>query len=254
MFDLTDRVAIVTGGNGGIGLGMAGGLAHAGAHIVIVGRNAQKNAAAESQIRSFHLNMQVMSVVADITKEEACQEMVAQVEARFGRVDVLINNAGISIRKSPQDYVLADWHQVLDVNLIGAFLCAQAVYPAMKRVGGGKIINIGSMSALFGNHYSAVNGASKAALIQLTKTLACTWAADNIQVNAILPGWIETDMTRSVISEIPEAREKALARIPAGRSGVTDDLAGVAAFLASDVADYITGAAIPVDGGYSAFG
>ncbi len=254
MFDLTDRVAIITGGNGGVGLGMAGGLAHAGASIVIVGRNAAKNAAAVAKIQDMCLDVPVMSLVADITDKEACFGMVKQVEDSFGRVDILINNAGISVRKLPQDHTLEDWNRVQNTNLTGAFLCAQAVYPVMKHCGGGKIINIGSLMALFGNHFSAANGASKGGLVQLTKTLACAWAPDNIQVNAILPGWIDTDLTRAASQEVPGLRDKVLTRIPAARAGTIDDLAGVAVFLASDVADYITGTAIPVDGGYSAFG
>ena len=173
---------------------------------------------------------------------------------RFGRLDILVNNAGTSIRKPPEAYTAAEWHAVLDTNLTGAFLCSQAVYPIMKRSGGGKIINIGSMFALFGAAYAAPYAASKGALVQLTKSLAAAWAADNIQVNAVLPGWIDTELTRDARQQVAGLHERVLARTPAGRWGVPGDLAGIAVFLASAASDFITGAAIPVDGGFSAMG
>jgi len=180
--------------------------------------------------------------------------MIAQAADRFGRVDILVNNAGTSIRKPPETYTAAEWHVVLDTNLTGAFLCSQAAHPVMKRSGGGKIINIGSMFALFGSAYAAPYAASKGALVQLTKSLAAAWAADDIQVNAILPGWIDTELTRDARQQVPGLHERVLARTPAGRWGIPDDLAGVAVFLASAASDFITGAAIPVDGGFSAMG
>ena len=148
----------------------------------------------------------------------------------------------------------AEWHAVLDTNLTGAFLCSQAAHPVMKRSRDGKIINIGSMFALFGSAYAAPYAASKGALVQLTKSLAAAWAADNIQVNAVLPGWIDTELTRDARRAgrgIARAGSGAHAGRPLGR---TDDLSGIAVFLASSASDFITGAAIPVDGGFSAMG
>jgi 2-deoxy-D-gluconate 3-dehydrogenase len=169
-------------------------------------------------------------------------------------VHILVNNAGINIRKQPQEYTLAEWHAILDTNLTSAFVCSQIVYPEMKAAGGGKIINIGSMTSLFGASFLAPYGASKGGVMQLTKSLAAAWAPDNIQVNAVLPGWIDTDLTRRGRQAIPELHDRVIARTPAARWGDPDDLAGIAVFLASPASDFITGTAIPVDGGYSALG
>jgi 2-deoxy-D-gluconate 3-dehydrogenase len=173
---------------------------------------------------------------------------------RFGGVDILVNNAGTNIRKSPELYSIDEWRTVLETNLTAAFLCCQAVHPELKRRGGGKIINIGSMMSIFGASHVAAYGASKGGLVQLTKSLAVAWAPDRIQVNAILPGWIDTDLTRRARAEIPGLEERVLQRTPAGRWGMPDDLGGTAVFLAGRGSDFVTGAAIAVDGGYSALG
>jgi 2-dehydro-3-deoxy-D-gluconate 5-dehydrogenase len=249
LFDLNGRVAVVTGGNGGIGLGMARGLASAGANIVVAARNAEK---ADAAIAA--LGGKSAFIAFDVADEDSCRALIDETAARFGRLDILVNNAGTSIRKPPESYTAAEWHTVLDTNLTGAFLCSQAAHPVMKRGGGGKIINIGSMFALFGSAYAAPYAASKGALVQLTKSLAAAWAADNIQVNAVLPGWIDTELTRDARQQVAGLHEKVLARTPAGRWGVPGDLAGVAVFLASVASDFVTGAAIPVDGGFSAMG
>jgi NAD(P)-dependent dehydrogenase (short-subunit alcohol dehydrogenase family) len=148
----------------------------------------------------------------------------------MGRVDILINNAGIVARRRPEDLSLAEWQSVIATNLTSAFLCAQLVYPAMKAAGGGKIINIGSMLSLFGAPFGAAYGASKGGLVQLTRSLAVAWAADSIQVNAILPGWIDTAMGESARSEVSDLETRVTARTPAGRWGQPDDMAGVARF------------------------
>ena len=249
MFDLTGRVAVVTGGNGGIGLGMAKGLAAAGAAVVLAARNAEKAEAAVAE-----LGGKSVFIALDVADEASCREMIARVAERSGRLDVLVNNAGTSIRKPPQNYTAAEWHAVLETNLTGAFLCSQAAHPIMKGSGGGKMINIGSMFALFGSGYAAPYAASKGALVQLTKSLAVAWAEDNIQVNAVLPGWIDTELTRDARRQVAGLHERVLARTPAGRWGVPEDLAGIAVFLASAASEFITGAAIAVDGGFSAMG
>jgi 2-dehydro-3-deoxy-D-gluconate 5-dehydrogenase len=249
LFDLSGRVAVITGGNGGIGLGMARGLAQAGARIVVAARNADK---AEEAVAA--LGGQSAFIAFDVADENSCRAMVAEAAERFGRLDILVNNAGTSIRKPPETYTAAEWHAVLDTNLTGAFLCSQAAHAAMKRGGGGKIINIGSMFSLFGSAYAAPYAASKGALVQLTKSLATAWAEDNIQVNAVLPGWIDTELTRGARRQVTGLHERVLARTPAGRWGVPDDLAGVAVFLASAASDFVTGAVIPVDGGFAAMG
>jgi 2-dehydro-3-deoxy-D-gluconate 5-dehydrogenase len=249
LFDLEGRVAVVTGGNGGIGLGMARGLALAGASVVVAARNAEK---AETAIEA--LGGKGVFVALDVANEGSCRALIEQTAERFGRLDILVNNAGTSIRKPPESYTAEEWHIVLDTNLTGAFLCSQAAHPVMKRGGGGKIINIGSMFALFGSAYAAPYAASKGALVQLTKSLAAAWAVDNIQVNAVLPGWIDTELTRDARRQVAGLHERVLARTPAGRWGMPEDLTGIAIFLAARASDFITGAAIPVDGGFSAMG
>jgi 2-dehydro-3-deoxy-D-gluconate 5-dehydrogenase len=252
VFDLKGRVAIVTGGNGGIGLGMARGLASAGASVVVAGRNAEKSQAAVRELGK--LGAEAIAVTADVTDEAAVARMVQATQDRFGRIDALINNAGTNIRKSLHEYSLEEWHRVMNTNLTSAFLCSRAVYPAMKAAGGGKVINIGSMMSIFGASFSPAYGASKGGIVQLTRALACAWARDNIQVNAVLPGWIDTAMTKRARQDIAGLHERVLARTPAGRWGEPNDLSGVAVFLSSQASDFVTGTAIPVDGGYSVQG
>lgn len=252
LFDLTDKVAIVTGGNGGIGLGMARGLAEAGAAVAVVGRDESKSERAVAELREQ--GGRAVAVQADVSDAAAVAAMVDDVRGRLGRIDILVNNAGTNIRKLPQDLSESEWHRVLDTNLTSAFLCSKACYPAMKAAGGGKILNNGSMLSLFGAPWAPAYAASKGGMVQLTKALATAWAADNIQVNCFLPGWIDTDLTRRARREIDGLHERVLARTPAGRWGVIDDFRGIAVFLASPASDFVTGTAIPVDGAYSAMG
>ncbi len=249
-FDLTGKIAIVTGGNGGIGLGMARGLARAGAGIVIAGRNKDKS---EEVVRDIEaLGASALAVSVDVTDIASVGAMVEATLAQMGRIDILINNAGMSVRQPAHALSLDDWQTVMNTNLTSAFICAKAVYPAMKQAGGGKIINIGSMTSIFGAAYAPAYAASKGGIVQFTKSIALSWAADNIQANAILPGWIDTALTRTARAQVPGLNENVLNRTPAKRWGNIDDLAGAAVFLASPASDFVTGAAIPVDGGYSA--
>jgi 2-dehydro-3-deoxy-D-gluconate 5-dehydrogenase len=252
LFDLDGKVAIVTGGNGGIGLGMAGGLAAAGADIAVVGRNAAKSAAAVAEIEQQ--GAKAIFVSADVTDKAAVAEMVERTVREFGRIDILVNNAGINIRKSPHALDLDEWESVIRTNLTSAFLCSQAVYPAMKAAGGGKIINIGSMMSIFGASFAPAYAASKGGIVQFTRSCAVAWAADNIQVNAILPGWIDTDLTRRAREQIDGLHDRVLSRTPAARWGAIADFAGIAVFLSSSASDFVTGSAIPVDGGFSIMG
>jgi len=250
-FDLTGKVAIVTGGNGGIGLGIARGLAQAGASIAILGRNEAKSREAVRLI-SEATGAAALVVTADVTEPEDVERAVAETQSAFNRIDILFNNAGINIRKPPQDLALDEWTNVLNTNLTSAFLMAKAVYPAMKRAGGGKIINTGSMTSIFGSSFAVAYGSSKGGIVQLSKSLALAWAADNIQVNAILPGWFDTELTMQARQEIPGLHDRVLARIAQGRWARPEDMAGTAVWLASSASDYVTGVATPVDGGYSA--
>jgi len=249
LFDITGKVAIVTGGNGGIGLGMAKGMASIGASIIVAGRNAEKANAALETLRAMGARAEFVPV--DVTKQDQCIRMVADALAVFGRVDILVNNAGMSIRKRPEDLTEAEWHAVMDTNLTSAFLCSKAVYEPMKQSGGGKIINIGSMMSLFGTAYASPYASSKGGIVQMSRSFASAWARDNIQVNAVLPGWIDTDLTQNARRQVDGLYENVLNRTPAGRWGMPDDMAGIAAFLASPASDFVTGAAIPVDGGFS---
>ena len=249
LFDLTGKVAVVTGGNGGIGLGMALGMAEAGAAVVLAGRDAAKAETALAELAARGATARF--IAADVTQGQACRDLVAETLAQFGRLDILVNNAGTSIRKMPQDYTEAEWHHVLDTNLTGAFLCSQAAYPAMKQAGGGKMINIGSMMSLFGAPYATPYAASKGGIVQMTRALATAWAKDHIQVNAVLPGWIDTELTRTARRQVEGLHDRVETRTPAGRWGVPADLAGIAVFLAGKGSDFVTGAAIPVDGGFS---
>jgi 2-deoxy-D-gluconate 3-dehydrogenase len=250
LFDLHGKVAIVTGGNGGLGRGMAEGLAAAGAHIVIAARSQTKTASTAAAFRDT-FGVQVLELQVDVCQEAEVQAMVEQTIRTFGRVDILINNAGTNIRKAPQELTASDWQTVLDTNLRSTFLCSQAVYASMVRGGGGKIINNGSMFSLFGGSHVLAYAASKGGVVQLTKSLAVAWATDNIQVNVILPGWLYTDLTNNAMRELPELHERVLARTPQGRWGQPEDLAGAAVFLASRASDFVTGVVLPVDGGYS---
>ncbi len=252
LFDLTGRVAIVTGGNGGLGLAMALGLAGAGANIVVAARNEEKMAAALAQIQA--LGVQAKGVPVDATSEDDINRMGAETVAHFNRVDILINNAGVTVRKEPEDLSADEWDNVLDVNLRASFLAAKAVYPHMKARGGGKIISIGSMYSIFGGGGSgAPYSSSKGGVVQLSKSLAVAWAKDNIQCNAILPGWFMTELTAAVPATQPERYDLICRRIPTGRWGNPEELQGTAVFLSSPASDYVTGAVITVDGGYSVF-
>jgi 2-deoxy-D-gluconate 3-dehydrogenase len=252
LFDLSGRVAVVTGGNGGIGLAMAAAIAGAGASVMLSGRNAKKAETALAEIRALGAKAEFHE--ADVADPADCKALVAAAVNTFGRVDILINNAGTTVRKQPQDLSLDEWHTVMETNLTGAFVCAQAVYPEMVKAGGGKIINTGSMLSIFGAAYAVAYGASKGGIVQMTKALAAAWAKDNIQVNAILPGWIDTDLTRGAREQVPGLNERVLARTPAGRWGAPSDFGGIGVFLASQSSNFVTGAAIAVDGGYSSLG
>jgi 2-deoxy-D-gluconate 3-dehydrogenase len=247
--ELKGRVAVVTGGNGGIGLGMARGMGAAGATIVVAGRNAEKSRRAVAELGA--LGAEAAAIEVDVADEASVNTLVRAAVDRFGRLDILVNNAGLIIRKPVHELSLAEWRQVLDTNLTSAFLLSRAVYPIMKKNGGGKIINIGSMMSIFGASFAPAYAASKGGIVQLTKATATAWARDNIQVNAVLPGWIDTELTTNARREVAGLHERVLARTPASRWGVPDDLSGIAVFLGGPASDFVTGTAIAVDGGYS---
>lgn len=251
-FDLSGRVAVVTGGNGGIGLGIAKGLALAGARVVIAARDSGKSAAAVADLEA--LGCASLGLQVDVGNEDSVRLLFDTVRDRWGVVNILVNNAGINLQKRVDQIRLDEWDKVMNTNLTSVFLCCRSAHPLMKAAGGGKIINIGSMMSIFGKPIAGPYGASKAAIVQFTRTLATSWAEDGIQVNAVLPGYIESEMSAELRKNVPGFNERIMARTPSARWGTPADLAGIAVFLASAASDFITGIAIPVDGGYSICG
>lgn len=249
LFDLSGRVAIVTGGNGGIGYSIAEGLAQAGAAVAITGRNAAKGEAAVEQLR--RAGAQALFVESDVADRESNLRMVERVTSTFGDIAVLVNNAGLHVANASNVMTSEQWDADISVNLTGAFLCCQAVYPSMVRRGGGKIINIASVGAFLGQPFAPNYAASKGGVVSLTKALAVEWAKDNVQVNSILPGLILTEMTGPGKQVAPEFDRMVKSRTPAKRWGDPEDFKGAAIFLASDASAFVTGAELVVDGGYS---
>ena len=251
-FDLSGQVALVTGGNGGIGLAMAEGLAGAGADIVVAARDADKGATAVATLQVSGVRSTFIRV--DVRDPDSISNLVDSVVDEFGGLDILVNNAGTNDRKQPEEYTRDEWQTIIDTNLTSAFVASQKAYPHMSRAGAGKIINIGSMMSIFGASFTVPYASSKGGIVQMTKGMACAWAKDNVQVNAVLPGWIDTALTREARQQVEGLHERVEARTPAGRWGIPQDLSGIAVFLASSASDFVTGTAIPVDGGYSVQG
>ena len=245
---LKGKVAVVTGGNGGIGLGFATGLAQDGADIAIWARNIEKSEAAVKKLKSLGANAKAFNV--DVADKNQINQGMIDTEKEFGGVDILVANAGINIRKAPENYLPDEVDRIIKVNLTGVFDCCQAVYPSMKKRDGGKIITVGSLTSVFGFGIAPIYSATKGAVVQLTMSLANSWGRDNIQVNSVLPGWIKTELTEQTRS-LPDFVNKVLDRTPAGRWGEPIDFAGIAKFLGSSDSDFITGVAIPVDGGFT---
>ena len=248
IFDLSGRVAIVTGGNGGIGHAIALGLAQAGADVAILARNKEKTARAVEAIRGAPARC--IGIRCDVTNTDDISSAIEATIGQLGRLDILVNDAGTSANSPPHSMTVEQWDTVLDTNLKAAFLFSKAAYPAFLRSGGGKIINIGSMMSIFGDMVSVAYSVSKGGVVQLTKSLAIAWAQDNIQVNAIVPGWFLTDLT-APFKDDEEAYRTIIKRTPAGRFGELHELAGAAIFLASAASSFVTGQSILVDGGFS---
>jgi 2-deoxy-D-gluconate 3-dehydrogenase len=247
-FDLSGRCAVVTGANTGLGQGIALALAQAGAAVVGVGRSsmAETQAAVEAAGGTF------LAVGADLATLDPIPQIVDAAIANFGRIDILVNNAGIIRRQDAIDFTEADWDAVMDVNLKSAFFLSQAAARRMLADGkGGKIIMIASLLSFQGGIRIPSYTASKSGLAGITRLLACEWAGKGINVNAIAPGYFETNNTEALRND-PERSQQILARIPAGRWGRPADIGGAAVFLASAASDYVHGAVLPVDGGWLA--
>ena len=249
MFDLTGRVALITGGNGGIGLGIAQGLAEAGAAVCLAARNEDKSrAAVEGLTRG---GSRAMAVTCDVNDPSSVADAINATVGELGGLDILVNNAGTNRRANePQELSMEDWRLVVDTNLTSLHIVSTAAFPHLKASTGGKVINIGSMMSVLATGYAPAYAASKGGVVQYSKSLAVGWGRYNIQVNCILPGWVHTDMTAAFLEMFPERRQVIVDRTPAGRWADPGDLAGTAVFLASRASDFVTGASIPVDGGY----
>ena len=251
MFDLRGHVALVTGGNSGIGLGMARGIAKAGGKLALWGRNAEKNAAAVAELRA--LGVEAEAFACDVAREAEIVRAMAETLARFGRVDSCFANAGMGVSKPFVEMSLADWNAVLDVNLTGVFLTfREAVKHMIERGGGGKLVVTSSIGSMHGMPRQPNYAASKAGVIALIRSLAVELGRHDIQANAILPGWIETEMTAPAV-RWRKLRETIIGRTPAGRWGTPDDMEAIAVYLAARESRFHTGDVIRLDGGYAIF-
>ena len=248
LFDLTGRVAVVTGGNGGIGRGIALGLAEAGAAVAVWGRNDEKNQRVLSELKA--IGVRSMALMVDMTNRAGLGPAVDKVQSELGSVNILVNNAGIaSLSGGVMNEKPEDWDRVIETQLSSVFLLSKLAAQSMIRQKIGKIINIASMYSFFGSGLVPSYSAAKGAIVQLTKSMAIEFAPHNIQVNAIAPGWIETDMTAPV--RTTPMNDEILARTPAGRWGQPEEVAGAAVYLAARASDFVTGDTIRVDGGYA---
>ena len=247
MFDLSGEVAVVTGGNGGIGRGIALGFAEAGAAVAILARNEEKNRAVVEELAKA--GVQAMAVSLDVTRRAALAPAMEEVAQKLGPVSILDNNAGIAIMRSALKFRAEDWDRVIETNLNSCFFLSQIAARSMVARRHGKIINIASEYSHFGSQSGIAYPAAKGALVQTTKTMAIELAPHNVQVNAIVPGWIETDMT--VGAQSGAMFNEIIMRTPAGRFGKPEEMAGAAVFLASHASDFVTGSIVYVDGGYA---
>jgi 2-deoxy-D-gluconate 3-dehydrogenase len=252
MFSLEGKVAFVTGGNGGIGLGMAKGFIEQGASVVLAARTESKLESAVAEIAATGAGDQVLAVQCDVTSRDSIQAALDATVEKFGGLDIAVNNAGTN-KRADEPHLLSedDWQEVIDTNLTSMHSVTSLTFPLMKSRGGGKIINIGSMMSIFGSPYAPAYAASKGGVVQYTKSCAIAYAKYNVQVNAILPGWIVTEMTDEFGRLFPDRYAAIEGRTPAGRWGQPNDLAGTAIFLASDASQFVSGVSIPIDGAYS---
>jgi len=247
IFDLSGKVAIVTGGNQGIGLAISRGLAEAGAAVIIANRRAEEGKQAAESLKKNGLN--VISIPIDVSDEASIAEMVSNVVENLGKIDILVNNAGVIIRKAAEEVTREDWDYMMNINLRGVFSCCQLVGREMIKQKKGKIINISSDASQRATPERSVYATSKAGVSHLTRCLAVEWAKHNINVNAIGPGPTHTPLNKKYYEENPDKLQQTVQSIPIGRMGDTSDYIGAAVFLASEASNFMTGQTLLIEGG-----
>lgn len=249
LFSLEGRTALITGAAGGIGSEIARTFAQSGARLVLADRDLDHTQALADALRDAGYSAH--AVALQVQHRDQCADAVKAALDAFGAIDILVNSAGVNTRMRPEEYGESTWDEIIDINLKGTFNMCQAAFSAMQ-THGGKIVNIGSILSLVSNAMTAPYSASKGGVLQLTKSLACAWAENRINVNVILPGWIDTALSRQARIDIAGHAERVVQTTPMRRWGTPDDIVGAAVFLASRASDFMTGASVVIDGGVTA--